>query len=249
MPTNKPEVVLPELPYELEVMVARLYADAYQAGHDATVDGEFIDLHPNDRDTYWLDRLREHEDVLEYVALTRPADGVTAGDAVFAFAGLLTSLPHVVPFGAAAWATPGADLAAAFNAANGLTVSRDFPQGLVFPKIEGELLDRVKQASESVWTTASGVSLIAAERARQVAVEGWTPEHDDEHADGELAKAAACYALPPSGDDPEPSDPPAFWPWHRAWWKPGDRIRELEKAGALIAAEIDRLRRLNGGAP
>jgi len=81
------------------------------------------------------------------VAATRPT-GITAGDAVFAFAGLLTSLPHVVPFGAAAWATPGADLAAAFNAANGLTVSRDFPQGLVFPKIEGELLDRVKQASE-----------------------------------------------------------------------------------------------------
>ena len=36
-----------------------------------------------------------------------------------------------------------------------------------------------------------------------------------------------------------------FWPytWAEKWWKPspGDRIRELEKAGALIAAEIDRL--------
>jgi hypothetical protein len=31
-------------------------------------------------------------------------------------------------------------------------------------------------------------------------------------------------------------------------WKPtpGNRIRELEKAGALIAAEIDRLSRLEG---
>jgi hypothetical protein len=30
-----------------------------------------------------------------------------------------------------------------------------------------------------------------------------------------------------------------------AWWKPtpSDRIRELTKAGALIAAEIDRLKR------
>ncbi|MCL6710476.1 hypothetical protein M8R20_46140 [Pseudomonas sp. R2.Fl] len=74
MPTPDP-IALPELPYELEVLAARLYADAYQAGHDATVEGEFIDLHPNDRDTYWLDRLREHEDVLAYAALAHPADG------------------------------------------------------------------------------------------------------------------------------------------------------------------------------
>ena len=33
--------------------------------------------------------------------------------------------------------------------------------------------------------------LIAAERERQVAGEGWTPEHDDAHADGSLGFAAA----------------------------------------------------------
>ena len=34
-----------------------------------------------------------------------------------------------------------------------------------------------------------------------------------------------------------------IWPWNLIWWKPtpNDRIRELVKAGALIAAEIDRL--------
>jgi hypothetical protein len=33
-----------------------------------------------------------------------------------------------------------------------------------------------------------------------------------------------------------------------SWYKPSkdDRIRELEKAGALVAAEIDRLLRLEG---
>jgi hypothetical protein len=33
------------------------------------------------------------------------------------------------------------------------------------------------------------------------------------------------------------------WPWEQPdWWKPSDNpIRNLEKAGALIAAEIDRL--------
>jgi hypothetical protein len=34
---------------------------------------------------------------------------------------------------------------------------------------------------------------------------------------------------------------PREWPWDSKWWKPGERIRELEKAGALIAAEIARL--------
>jgi hypothetical protein len=35
-----------------------------------------------------------------------------------------------------------------------------------------------------------------------------------------------------------------MWPWEASWWKPSqtDRIKELAKAGALIAAEIDRLK-------
>lgn len=80
-----------------------------------------------------------------------------------------------------------------------------------------------------------GVTLIAAERARQVSKEGWDSGHDDEHDDGSIAKAAACYAL---GSN-------LHWPWSFEWWKPtpNDRRRELVKAGALIAAEIDRLNR------
>lgn len=93
-------------------------------------------------------------------------------------------------------------------------------------------------ASETQRDTLAGVELIAAERRRQVEAEGWTPEHDTKHWDGELALAAACYALPEAwrSDD--------IWPWHPGWWKPrpDDRVRELVKAGALIAAEIDRLR-------
>jgi hypothetical protein len=34
------------------------------------------------------------------------------------------------------------------------------------------------------------------------------------------------------------------WPWDAEWWKPSpDSVRNLVKAGALIAAEIDRLQR------
>jgi hypothetical protein len=101
---------------------------------------------------------------------------------------------------------------------------------------------------------SAGAALIAAERARQVTEENWTPEHDAHHASGELARAAACYAVPPDcrrtgtrlvdgyGDRGDRYAPyPEGWPWHPDFWKPGDRIRELAKAGALIAAEIDRL--------
>lgn len=101
----------------------------------------------------------------------------------------------------------------------------------------------------------TGVELIAAERQRQMTCEGWTPEHDDKHADESLAKAAACYAYTDSfnayiaeyaenGGRDLIGHVPRAWPWHRDWWKPGpDRVRELVKAGALIAAEIDRLQR------
>ena len=34
---------------------------------------------------------------------------------------------------------------------------------------------------------------VLAERHRQVEAEGWTPEHDDTHARGEMASAAACW--------------------------------------------------------
>lgn len=102
----------------------------------------------------------------------------------------------------------------------------------------------------------TGAELIAAERARQVKEEGYDESHDDDHDEGELAMAAVCYAAPeqvyvrgPYGmrgglsfDDP--------WPWDysddRRALKPRvgkSRIRELVKAGALIAAEIDRLQR------
>jgi hypothetical protein len=87
----------------------------------------------------------------------------------------------------------------------------------------------------------TGADLIARERRRQVRDEGFTAEHDDENwYSGELALAAATYAL---GKDIE-CEVPSLWPLLSASYKPGsNRVRELVKAGALIAAEIDRLRR------
>lgn len=80
---------------------------------------------------------------------------------------------------------------------------------------------------------------VAAERFRQIHAEGWTPEHDDQHKNGELARAAACYTI--SYDLGTERD--LLWPWSEDWWKPSDPRRNLVKAGALILAEIDRLDR------
>lgn len=95
----------------------------------------------------------------------------------------------------------------------------------------------------------TGVELIAEERKRQIEVEGWTAEHDEKHADESMAYAAACYAIPRGGRNIYAGKGGLFnvlwalWPWEGKWWKPTpeNRVRELQKAGALIAAEIDRL--------
>lgn len=82
---------------------------------------------------------------------------------------------------------------------------------------------------------------VIAERQRQVGIEGWTPEYDDQYVHGELAKAAGCYAML---NDRHPS--PEEWPWAEEWWKPTTTRRDLVKAGALILAEIERLDRAAG---
>jgi len=120
---------------------------------------------------------------------------------------------------------------------------------------------------------SKGAELIAKERTRQIDQEGWTIEHDDEHGDGDLAMAACCYAAPVNifewrtfANGMAFVDP---WPWdvihdkryeygdcreggvHQGanfvpdpvTYDDGERLDLLVKAGALIAAEIDRLLR------
>jgi hypothetical protein len=106
----------------------------------------------------------------------------------------------------------------------------------------------------------TGAELIAAERRRQVDVEGYTVEHDVVHeSNGELATAAWAYLADLVTDgDIDHHEEPEGWPWPAEWrpagatsmhpsWKPtpDDPIRQLVKAGALIAAEIDRRKACN----
>lgn len=116
----------------------------------------------------------------------------------------------------------------------------------------------------------TGIDRIAKERVRQQEKLGWTNAPDAEHDDGSLAMAAVCYAAQAADERVyvrreyaaglQFNDP---WPWEEGsdarfygadgergnvLYDPPDdafRIRLLEKAGALIAAEIDRLLKAN----
>lgn len=123
-------------------------------------------------------------------------------------------------------------------------------------RIAGVEAEQAKDAAEDARMTTAARDVLA-ERQRQVSAEGWTPEHDDEHRSGDMARAAASYAaqagicgswpagaymasLPPL-DDEERGE--MMWPWNREWWKPKNPRADLVRAGALILAEIERMDR------
>lgn len=92
---------------------------------------------------------------------------------------------------------------------------------------------------------SEGAQAIVAERKRQIQGEGWTTDSDDRYRANELIEAASCYALHRIGNENAVSyHAPLAWPWAPEWWKPTTPIRDLVKAGALLAAEIDRLMRV-----
>jgi len=89
----------------------------------------------------------------------------------------------------------------------------------------------------------NGAEIITDERLRQIEVEGWDKEHDKTaNTSEELVWAAISYAIPDDNRNYEFS-PRNLFPFDMKWWKPtpDNRIKELAKEGALIAAEIDRL--------
>jgi hypothetical protein len=133
----------------------------------------------------------------------------------------------------------------------------------VYASCEGEGVKKGDAVKIEKIDKRDGALRISDERIRQIEKEGWSAEHDDAHEDFELAWAAVCYAAPDLVflQDRELAnviylrDP---WPFETKWdkrqydgnvvlgnWKQdtAKRIRQLEMAGAFIAAEIDRLLR------
>lgn len=97
---------------------------------------------------------------------------------------------------------------------------------------------------ESAEPHAVALLTFGRERARQVSVEGYDEGHDDGYRNGQLGKAAACYAIvassPPDRDAFPAGHPPSLWPWDPEHWKPKDPASDLVRAGALLVAELER---------
>lgn len=92
--------------------------------------------------------------------------------------------------------------------------------------------------------------LAAFERERRSQVEkGYDPDHDDEHVDGEIAAAAASYALTTVRKVHGHTglrwvNPMHFWPWEPKELKTDlEHIKAIEVAGAMLLAEWERLKR------
>jgi hypothetical protein len=114
-------------------------------------------------------------------------------------------------------------------------------KGQMVPLVATDLGYGVVEVAKQLSWEFDSINLIKAERERQIKEEGYTAVHDAKYCSiDDLALAAANYALPSRLRPAD--DPPNGWPFDNDQWKPtpNDRIKELVKAGALIAAEIDR---------
>ena len=85
----------------------------------------------------------------------------------------------------------------------------------------------------------NGQILISIERHEQIEKHGRTPAHDDKWFNRELAMQAAGLAMMEDGYLSVIRDDWGLQEKHK-----NDRIKQLVIAGALIAAEIDRLQRI-----
>lgn len=96
---------------------------------------------------------------------------------------------------------------------------------------------------------SQGAIDILEERQRQIEVEGYSEEHDDEHTNFALCRAGAAYSIAASGvwrgsGITSIMSKPIYFP--KEWdFKPDpvDQRKNLVKAAALILAEVERLDR------
>lgn len=109
-------------------------------------------------------------------------------------------------------------------------------------------LDMIKEGKAFGKVMSEGATRILKERIRQITVEGWDADHDDQHIHGDLAVHAAGLAV--YGTDAivdDPSERVSITPadvedeWGLIEKHKHDPVRMLEIAGALLAAELDRV--------
>ncbi len=98
-----------------------------------------------------------------------------------------------------------------------------------------------------------GLGVIKTERERQVQQHAWEPEHDDLHVNGELVLYAEYWLTRPEEVERREEIRRTLAAtgtegWEDIWFKYDERTPEqrLARGGALVAAEIDRLKRIEG---
>lgn len=93
------------------------------------------------------------------------------------------------------------------------------------------------------------LELVAKERTRQIVEKGYTREHDDEHTDGSLADAGACYGatslflFEPVAVSEIGSRIQSVWKWEPEYFKKEDhdRKQQLIIGAAFFMAEYERI--------
>lgn len=90
---------------------------------------------------------------------------------------------------------------------------------------------------DGILTETEGIRRIAKERNRQIEEEGYDEEHDSCLSVDSFIACAISYAM----RELHKQEAEKWWTWDRNYFKPKDRLRNLERAGALIAAAIDKM--------
>lgn len=131
----------------------------------------------------------------------------------------------------------------------GLLKNREWAEHIGQTELGRELEHEITNLYNSTNPTQQGLDAQAeaarsvfAERARQIADEGYTPEQDDGYNPGVLALHGGLYACH-AYDNLTKKRVPEGWQWDEKWWKPKDPRTNLVMAGALILAEIERMDR------
>lgn len=84
----------------------------------------------------------------------------------------------------------------------------------------------------------TGIEQIKEERVKQISKYNRNGFHDSAYVNGELVKAALAYLSICVSDKFGGN---LVWPWDTDSFKDEGYVENLKKAGALIAAELDRL--------
>ena len=106
--------------------------------------------------------------------------------------------------------------------------------------VRGFVLRRVFEAFHIRRPLSAFMNAVLSECFHQRDAEGWSEDHDDRHATGELGRAGACYIIHAGTGS---ATTPHEWPWSDEWWKPRDYRRDLVRGVALAIAEGDRFDR------